>query len=296
MRHRSPVLIATWVGWILLAVTAGPALSDALNGRSRPVQIVASVALWLGWAAGAGLLLVPSTVSLTAIRCMAPAALAACVAAVIGDSSGVSGALAVSWAAAVFVLVFSPEVGRVMAQGSAYGDESRFLLRAPAVLLAGPIELAWVGVAAGTVTGPLLLASRQWVTGVITLLVGVPLAVVLVLRLHRLAQRWLVFVPAGMVLHDQVAMTETAMFRRADIRFISAASVDAVAVDATGGASGLVLLIELTAPRAVSVPDEPGRDPASTTNEAEALLVTPSQPGRVLAEAGRRGYPVDSET
>src|SRR5918995_1540676 len=74
--------------WLLLPLVSGPALGDALNGTSRPVQVVASVGLWVGWAAVLVATLVPTTVSLTALRVVAPAAVVAPGAALVaGDTS-----------------------------------------------------------------------------------------------------------------------------------------------------------------------------------------------------------------
>ena len=62
-----------------------------------------------------------------------------------------------------------------LVQGSAYGDEARFLLRPPTALLLGPIPVAWALMAASA-TGPMLLACGEWVAGAIVCVVGLPLA------------------------------------------------------------------------------------------------------------------------
>src|SRR5215207_8448795 len=72
--------------WLLLPLVAGPALGDALNGTSRPVQVVSSVGLWVGWAAVVVATLVPTTVSLTALRVVAPAAVVAAGAALVAGT------------------------------------------------------------------------------------------------------------------------------------------------------------------------------------------------------------------
>ncbi len=68
---------AVRVLWVALPFTAGPVLGDALSAASGPVQIVASVGLWAGWAVGVVATAVALPVSLTALRVLAPAALAA---------------------------------------------------------------------------------------------------------------------------------------------------------------------------------------------------------------------------
>ena len=69
--------------WLVLPLVAGPAFGDALDDASRPVQLVAGLGLWGGWAAVLVATLVPATVTLTALRVAAPAAVAAAVAATV---------------------------------------------------------------------------------------------------------------------------------------------------------------------------------------------------------------------
>src|SRR3954465_9856262 len=71
------VLPAVRIAWFGLPLAAGPALAHGLRDASTPVQVVASALAWLLWGGGAVAVLVPRTVSLTALRVGAPAALAA---------------------------------------------------------------------------------------------------------------------------------------------------------------------------------------------------------------------------
>ena len=66
--------------WAALPFTAGPALAAALDSASRPVQLVASTGLWLGWAVGMVATFAPHPIALTALRVVAPAAVVAAVA------------------------------------------------------------------------------------------------------------------------------------------------------------------------------------------------------------------------
>ncbi|HVL29060.1 MAG TPA: hypothetical protein VM390_12980, partial [Acidimicrobiales bacterium] len=63
--------------WVALPFTAGPSLAGALDAASRPVQLVASVGLWAGWAVGVAASAVALPAALTALRLLAPAAVAA---------------------------------------------------------------------------------------------------------------------------------------------------------------------------------------------------------------------------
>ncbi|MDQ4133594.1 MAG: hypothetical protein M3179_10410, partial [Actinomycetota bacterium] len=82
-RSRVPLTAARVVPWMVRAVwaalpfAAGPALADALDGLSVPVRTVASGGLWAGWAVGMVASVVALPVSLTTVRVLAPAGLAA---------------------------------------------------------------------------------------------------------------------------------------------------------------------------------------------------------------------------
>ncbi|MCH2419065.1 MAG: hypothetical protein MK181_04525, partial [Acidimicrobiales bacterium] len=122
--------------WLLLPVLAGPAIADALHDMDATPRSTASVALWVLWAAGLTATLVPLPLTLTALRLGGPAvaALAAWSAATTGDAVHTAFALA----AAVFVVLATsaaPVADRFV-DGASYGDERRFLLRAP-----GPVAL-----------------------------------------------------------------------------------------------------------------------------------------------------------
>ena len=72
--------------WISLPYSAGALFVDALDGRSSGFGSTAAVGLWTGWAIGLVALLVPHTTSLTFVRIVAPASLAAAMWAVTADS------------------------------------------------------------------------------------------------------------------------------------------------------------------------------------------------------------------
>jgi hypothetical protein len=275
------------VTWLVLPVVLGPAVGDALDDASRPVQLVASVGLWAGWAVVLVATLVPTTVSLTALRVAAPAAVAAAVAATVAEAASAAAVVGLVGALVAALAAFWPGTGEAFVAGSSYGDERRMPLRVPGPLLAGPLALAWAVAAAGVATGPLLLAARQWVAGAAALAVGLPAAGIAVRSLHTLARRWLVFVPNGVVVHDPLALTEPILLRRADVRWFGPAPADAAALDLTRGALGLALEVRLVSPVSL-VLAAGGRASASEATTVGALLVSPTRPGAVLAEARRR--------
>jgi hypothetical protein len=275
--------------WLAMPLLAGPALAAALDGAGRPVQLVASAGLWAGWALVLIATLVPRTVSLTALRIVAPAG---CVAAMVAAASASD--LAVGWRLAALVVslvmlgvTFAPSTGHAFVNGSSYGDEQRFCLRAPGPVLLGLVQALWVVVVAGTVTGPLLIAAEQWVPGAVALPVGWIAAWWGARVLHVLARRWVVLVPAGMVLHDQLALADPVLLRRADVAALAPAPAGSDAVDLTRAALGLALEVQLRRPAQLSVVTN-GRGESTATVAVDRLLLTPTRPGALVAAARDR--------
>jgi hypothetical protein len=283
---------ATTVAWVVLPLAAGPSFGSALDGRSRAVQLTATIGLWLLWAVGLVASLVPSTVALTAVRVLAPASVAAAgwSALVVPDGADTPEAVALGVTTLAAVVALSAPVGDRFVNGSSYGDERRMPLRPPGVLLLGPVELTWLAVVAGTVAGPLLLACRLWVPGALTLVAGWIVAAAGLRSLHSLAKRWLVFVPAGVVVVDSLALTDALLVQRQRVSSIGPATVDTTAHDLTASALGLALELRLLAPETiVPAPNRlRGRGQTITPIEVTAVLVAPTRPGWVLDEARRR--------
>ncbi|CAB4951165.1 MAG: hypothetical protein F2837_09385 [Actinobacteria bacterium] len=303
---------ATAVIWLTLPVLAGPVFANALNPRSPAFQHTATIGLWAFWAIGLVAALVPSTVSLTAIRILAPSSLAvtgwAVLAAEERADTAASLALAITSLAAVVAL--SAFVGDRFVNGSAYGDERRMPLRAPAALLLGPLELTWLAVVGGICAGPLLLAARIWIPGGVMLIIGWAAAAIGVRALHGLSQRWLVFVPAGMVVVDRMVLTDALLVQRQRIVALEIVKPAALAptttgtdtdtgtdsgtdtdtdTDLTAGALGPRLRVALTTPELiVPAASRLRRSEPIEPYEVSAVLVVPSRPGWALAEARSR--------
>ena len=275
------MLWALRVGWLALPLTVGPAIAGALDGTSTSVQVAAAALAWLAWGAVLVAVLVPRTTSLTVLRIGAPTGLAAAVWAGARNGVGAAEIVALPWTAMIAAAVlFVPEITDTFVDGSSYGPERRMALRVPGALLLGPIELAWAVTVASIATGPLLLAARAWIAGVLALAAGMVAARFGVSALHRLSRRWLVFVPAGIVLHDPLVLGEALLVPKRTVRSLGPATPDTFATDVTGRALGLVLELQLTEPSTV-------RD-----TETDRLLFSPARPGALLREARERGFPV----
>ena len=75
------------------------------------------------------------------------------------------------------------------------------------------------------------------------------LLVVLPRRFHLLTRRFLVFVPAGLAVHDHLVLGETAMFRWRSVRSFARALATTEALDLTGGSLGAAVEVVLRAPK-----------------------------------------------
>ena len=292
-RSQMEVLSGPWpvrVAWALLPVTVGPALGDALGEHSLAVARTGGVVAWIVWVAGLLAVAVPRTATLTALRVGAPTVLPTAVWAALRHDRGAADVLGVGWAVLVVLVALAATTGDAFANGSAYGDERRMLLRAPTPLVLGPIPLVWLGAVTGPVLAPVLLAARAWVLGGVVLVVGALGAVAGTRVLHGLSRRWVVFVPAGVVLHDLLAMVDAVFFPRTSITRLGPAT-DATLregegmVDLTLGAVGVVLQLDLAEPRDIA--PRRGRTGPDAVDVSH-LRFMPSRPGALLEEAARR--------
>ncbi len=272
--------------WAVLPLTLGPALATALADTSRPVQLTASVGAWGVWAATLVATLVPRTLSLTAVRIVAPAAVAAAVWTAIDGVGTASVAVAAASSALAAAAALWPGTADRFVDGSSYGDERRFPLRPPGPLLLGPIELAWAATVAGVVTGPLLLAAGATVAGIAALVVGLPVAAVAARALHALSRRWLVLVPAGVVVHDLLVLRDPSLLLRRQVRSLGPAPADTTATDLTANALGLALEVRLTEPVEIAPAGRFGLP--SELTAVTSVLVSPTRPGAVVRAAADR--------
>ena len=186
------------------------------------------------------------------------------------------------------VLVGAADTGRVYVQTSAYGDEQRFPLRPPLGYLAATV-VSWSVWVAAVITAPLAWAARAWVLAVIATLVAAAATWLLPRRWHQLSRRWLVAVPAGLVVHDPVVLAEPLMMQRRQIDELGLVDSRRTsgALDLTGPTPGLAVAIILAEAATVILAPRPAT-PRGRAIHLTALLVSPSRPGAVLREAARR--------
>lgn len=280
------------VVWLLLPFLAGPLFAAALDDNPELFQRGVSLLLWAAWAGLLVALMVPRTETLTAIRIVPFAGAAAAVWAAFdarSDASAFTITLGLIATAAAGAMSLRPAVTDSFADGSSYGDERRFLLSTPGPLLLGPLALVWLVIVGGAVAGPLLLLAEHWILGPIALVAGWTLTWFAVPILHRLSNRWLVFVPAGVVVHDKTALREPQLFRVEDVATFGPAPVDSEEQDLTLDALGLALRVSLKEESKII---RNVRGQAIDLTEITGFLVSPNRPGAVVEEARERGYPI----
>lgn len=277
------------VMWIALAFTMAPAIGDALAERTRSVQLLATVGAWLVWAVVLLASLVPTTVSLTVVRVIAPGALVVGAVVWAAGASTAAGATAAATGGVATALAFSGDLGQVFAQGSAYGDEQRFPLRPPGPVLA-LLPVTWTVLAASWLLGPLALAAGQWIVGFPVTLAALALAWTLGRRFHCLSRRWLVLVPAGIVVHDHLVLAETAMMARTEVASAGLAFVGTEAADLTGTALGPAVELRLLDVATVVLAAPPRG--STRALHVRSILISPTRPGRALRALGTAGVRV----
>lgn len=274
-------------------VAAGVAGSRTLDVITADWDATASTMAALGgavlWLAGVAGLAVASTLSLTIARVVIPMAVpvAVVMAVVTARTSEVGTADIVSTALFALVataVVASPEFAMVSVQASAYGDEQRFPLRPPVGYLAAA-AVAWVLVVGALLMAALMGLGGRWVSAGALGAAGLGGGVLAWPRWHQLSRRWLVFVPAGLVVHDPVVLADTVMLKRSQIAQMSLALAHTEAFDLTGPAAGHALEVATT--ESVTVVCRAGRAQTRAVH-LTALLVAPSRPGRALRAATAR--------
>lgn len=265
---------ALWTTRVLVVVLA-VAMALALEGRTA-----FTVAWWIIAGAVLVALLVPGPIGLTACRMVVPLCVPIA-ALLLADGSNQAAAIAsTTLAAATTALLLTGECGEAFVQAAAYGHERRFPLRVPAAVVPAVVVswAVWAALVVGALVG---VAAERWglvaALGAPALLLSWPLFA----RFHQLARRWLVLVPAGVVVHDPMVLAETLLVMRPNVAGARLAPADTEAADLTGPASGFA--IELSVKEMVLVHFAgTRREPKGRAIHAASFLVAPTRPGKAL--------------
>lgn len=287
-------MAAPIAAWVAQPFTTGELVGAAVEGADDPFRTTVSAAAWVSWALVLVAMAVPRPVTLTMSRLGAAGGMTAAMWAafdVAGETDPGNAGIAIGLVAAALAVFFLhlPGIGDRFVDGISYGDERRFLLRAPGPVLLLLIVPATAVVIVGVAAGPLMLADQRWPVGAVLTALGWTIAWFPLNALHRLTARFVVFVPNGLVLHDPGVLREPALFVKREIASLAPAPTDTVATDLTSQALGLALELRLAAP--VDLPVVTGR---TTTEErsVRSLLIAPTRPGAVMHTAVERGITI----
>lgn len=283
----SGTAVTIWLvraAWLTMPFVLGSALTDAVADRSTVMRIVVGSAAWLIWAAVLGASLILRPITLTVLRTLVPISVPAAI-----WASAVIGLTPISVLGIVFAFVctftaLAAATGDAFVDGASYGDERRMPLRVPGPLT--PIvALVWALMVGLVAAGMILLAAQAWLLGAVAALLALPAVAIGGRALHSLARRWIVFVPAGIVLHDHLSLQAPVLFSRTVIGDMRPVDDPGKAVDFTQSAFGLAIGVELAEPVPATVIEKPDgtRDVA-----LRAFVFSPSRPGAVLDHAVRR--------
>ncbi len=276
--------------WVILPLTVGIIGDQALRGETTLLKASILGLGMLGWGAGLLALLVPHPLGLTVLRLLAPALVVAGIAMPLSEEIAPwqKAVVLVSLVLACLAIV-SAETATWCVDGPAYPNESRHALSVPPkyfVLMVTVCVLTTCSVIAAIV----LVASKQWIVGAVVAAVAAILGWLGPRSVHQLSRRFVVFVPAGFVVHDPIALLDPVLFRRSIVERIGPASMDTDSLDLTMGSVGtpLEVLLEEKVELAKLSDDRKTADVGQTAR----FLVSPMRPGAVLREAAARNYPV----
>ena len=251
----APLWVAR-VAWVALAlIPSGIAPTLASHGRSA--QLVFTLAAWALWGLGTLAIFWLSPYSLSALRMVAPLVVVGMVGFVFASLSTYNDValsdvawplVGVALAVLALVSIFLPAFGLLHVQASAYGDEKRLLLRVPAAQVA-PIAVSYLVMAAFPVATLFAVAGEVWWLAAVCFVPTILIFRVVPKRLHRFSRRWLVVVPAGVVVHDELLLAETFMVRTTAVTHVELSATGGDALNLTGDIAGmrrqLVLVVQL---------------------------------------------------
>ena len=240
---------------------------------------------WGVWAIVALAVLVPHPLSLVTARLLTPLLALHAGVTILQDSTLRWGAaLALFLMITVCAATFTARYGSVHAQAAAYGHERRHLLRPPMAVLA-PLLLVWLIAAA---FGALAVHGERLAVSLSATALLVALTSFMLRRALVLSRRWLVFVPAGIAVHDPLLLRDTFMVRSHDVRTLHEAKSTTEAFDVTGTTWGTPLELVLSHPHDVSLSPFGARLTRTLDRvHVTALLVAPSRPHAAISDSSR---------
>lgn len=203
-----------------------------------------SVVAWILWALVAIATWIHHPISLTATRCLAPVVI---VGVISNTATTPWDAINVAVSACGIIslmLMFTAEYGSAHVQAGAYGNERRFLLRIPAPVVL-PTFITWTLFAVLLFFLESAEQNKNYSIGIPMLLVICAALWKFAPQMHRLSKRWLVRVPAGWVVHDDLMLAENLLIRSHNLTAMDLALADSEALDLSGMTRGVPIQFTL---------------------------------------------------
>ena len=260
----------------------GAGVGALLETRSTAIQIVGTVLAWLIWGLIVFASFISHPISLTVLRMGTPVFASFLVFIATTDQGSTLQVINATIGFAVLLISFSAEIGSIYVQASAYGDERRFLLRPPVVFVA-PVAISVVIVDFFIIATPMFFVAQIWLAGVISLIGLAACIKFMAPRIHQLSRRWLVFVPAGFVVHDEIVLSINLMIKKHELVDIQLARDDTQAADLSALTWGVPLELSFNKTLDVSLTAIGARHlKAVSAIHATSIIIAPSRPGAVL--------------
>jgi hypothetical protein len=202
------------------------------------------IVAWILWAVVAIGTWIHHPISLTTIRCLAPIAVFYSAVYALSESLSSLNIAVVTCGIISLMLMYTADYGSAHVQAGAYGNERRFLLRIPAPVVL-PTLITWALFATVLVVLENAVQSENYVLSIPLLLALFAMSWKFAPQMHRLSKRWLVRVPAGWVVHDDLMLAENLLIRSHNLTAIDFALADSEALDLSGMTRGVPIQISL---------------------------------------------------
>ena len=261
----------------------GAGVGGLLDDRSVAVQVTGTTLAWAVWGTVVIASFISHPITLTVLRIGTPVVAGFMILGIFNQGTSGGQAIRVAVSIAVLLLSFSAEIGSIYVQASAYGDEKRFALRPPVVLIA-PILLSTLVADLSIISLPLLIAAKNWTVAAVSLAGLYVSAKYLLPRIHLLSRRWLVFVPAGVVVHDEIVLSTNLMIRKQELSQIQLARDNSAAADLSALTWGVPLEFSFNKPLDISLTSIGAKHLKTLSAiHAQSVLIATSRPGSVLS-------------
>ena len=202
------------------------------------------IVAWILWAVVAIGTWIHHPISLTTVRCLAPIVVFYSAVYALSESLSSLNIAVVTCGIISLMLMFTADYGSAHVQAGAYGNERRFLLRIPAPVVL-PTLITWALFATVLVVLENAVQSENDVLGIPLLLALIAMSWKFAPQMHRLSKRWLVRVPAGWVVHDDLLLAENLLVRSHNLVAINFALANSDALDLSGMTRGVPIQISL---------------------------------------------------